>query len=90
MRVSVFRSNSEIYAQIIDDSKHHTIASFSSRHLEKKGGDKKEQARIVGVELGKLAQTHAINEVYFDRGKYLYHGRVKALAEGLRESGLQF
>ena len=89
-RVTVFRSNSNIYAQVVDDSKHHTLASFSSRQLEKDAGDKTAQAKSVGIALGKLAVEQDIKEIYFDRGSYLYHGRVKALADGLRESGLQF
>ena len=91
LRVTVFRSNKNISAQIIDDSQQTTLASFCSSRLEKAAGDKKAVAHQVGVELGKLAQERKVsNKVFFDRGSYLYHGRVKALADGLRERGLEF
>jgi large subunit ribosomal protein L18 len=89
-RVSVFRSLKHIYAQIIDDSGHVTLASFSSLSLKDNEGDKKAIAKKVGIELGKLAASKAIKDVFFDRGRYLYHGRVRALADGLREGGLNF
>lgn len=89
-RVTVFRSLSHIYAQIIDDSAQKTLVSYSSVSLKGNAGDKSEVAKAVGLELGKLALKNDITDVYFDRGSYLYHGRVKALAEGLRESGLLF
>lgn len=89
-RVSVFKSLSQIYAQIIDDKTHSTLVSFSSLNLKKESGDKKTIAQKVGVELGKKALEKGIKEVFFDRGNYLYHGRIKALANGLRESGLNF
>ena len=90
-RISVFRSLNHIYAQIIDDAKQATLASFSSLALQKKSGDKKETAKQVGLALGKLALEKNITmDVFFDRGSYLYHGRVAALADGLRESGLKF
>lgn len=88
-RVSVFRSLKHISAQIIDDSEHKTLVSFSSRHLKDVKGDKKAIAKTVGAELGKLAKDKGIGKVFFDRGRFLYHGRVKALADGLRESGLE-
>ena len=87
-RVAVFRSLNNIYAQLIDDNEQITIASFSSKQLEKAAGDKKSIARQVGKELAKLAQDKGIKEAIFDRSGYLYHGRVKELAEGLREGGL--
>ncbi|MCB9493356.1 MAG: 50S ribosomal protein L18 [Epsilonproteobacteria bacterium] len=90
LRVSVFKSLSNIYAQIIDDSQHKTLASFSSLQLAKKDGDKKSQAKQVGLELGKVAVDKDIKDVFFDRGCYLYHGRMQALADGLREAGLSF
>ncbi len=90
MRISVHRSLKQIYAQVIDDSKHETVAAFSSLNLTKTQGDKEEIARLVGAELGKLLLQKNVTEVFFDRGQFLYHGRVKALAEGLRESGLRF
>jgi large subunit ribosomal protein L18 len=91
-RISVFRSLTNIYAQIIDDSAAKTILSFSSLSLNDghKIGDKKAIAKKVGMELGKLALEKSITDVFFDRGQYLYHGRVKSLAEGLREAGLNF
>lgn len=89
-RVSIFRSLNQIYAQIIDDNTHATVASYSSLLLKENSGDKKEKARQVGVELGKLAISKSITNVFFDRGRYLYHGRIAALAEGLRESGIKF
>jgi len=88
-RVCVFRSLDNIYAQIIDDSSHKTLISFSSLGLKDKSGDKVAIAKKVGGELAKIALEKSIKEAFFDRGKYLYHGRVKALAEGLREGGMQ-
>jgi large subunit ribosomal protein L18 len=87
-RVSVFRSLNHIYAQVIDDAKQATIASCSTLELKKVKGDKKAQARAVGVALAKKAHELGVKEVVFDRGYFLYHGRLKALAEGLREGGL--
>lgn len=90
-RLAVFRSNVEIYAQLIDDNKGVTLASFSTRTKGfTKNGNKVEQSKAVGVELAKLALAKNISEVVFDRGGFLYHGRVKALAEGAREGGLKF
>lgn len=90
LRVTVFRSRKSISAQIIDDAAHKTIVSLSSNQLEEASGDKTAVAKLVGIQLGKQAREKDIAEVMFDRGGYLYHGRIKALAEGLRESGLQF
>ena len=89
-RITVFRSLKQIYAQIIDDANHNTIVSFSSLALKNKKADKTAVAREVGLQLGKMALEKSVGSVFFDRGKYLYHGRVKALADGLRESGLKF
>ncbi|MBU1007467.1 50S ribosomal protein L18 [Candidatus Dependentiae bacterium] len=89
-RVSVFRSLKQIYAQVIDDATGKTLVSFSSLKLKDAKGDKSSFAKQVGLELGKLATEKAIKEVFFDRGAYRYHGRVRALAEGLREGGLTF
>lgn len=89
-RISVFRSLNHISAQIIDDSQHTTVLSLSSRNMKNATGSKREVAKQVGLELGKLAVSKKINDVFFDRGGYLYHGRVAALAEGLREAGLKF
>jgi large subunit ribosomal protein L18 len=90
IRVSVFRSLNHIYAQLIDDSKHETLASLSTLTLKNANGSKKDVAKQVGIKLGKLAIDKNITDVYFDRGGYLYHGRVQALADGLREAGLKF
>lgn len=90
-RLSVYRSNKEIYAQIIDDVKGVTItaASSSDKGFNKKV-NKTEQAKQVGEAIAKKAAAAGITSVVFDRGGYLYHGRVKALAEGAREGGLKF
>lgn len=88
-RLSVFRSNAYIYAQIIDDEKGHTIVSASSLEIETKG-KKTDQAREVGKILAERAIQAGIVRVLFDRGGYRYHGRVKALAEGAREGKLVF
>ncbi len=89
-RVSVFRSLNHIYAQVIDDKNSKTLVSFSSLNLQDASGDKKSVAQKVGAELGKKMLEKGIKEVFFDRGIYLFHGRVKALAQGLRDSGLSF
>ena len=91
-RLSVFRSNSEIYAQLIDDSKGVTITAVSSREAgiaDSKDG-RIAKAAIVGKKIAEKAIAAGISEVVFDRGGYLYHGRVKSLAEGAREGGLKF
>jgi large subunit ribosomal protein L18 len=87
-RVSVFRSLNHIYAQIIDDNQQKTVVSCSSLELKVKG-DKSEVAHAVGRELASRALEKGITTAVYDRGPFLYHGRVKALAEGLREGGLQ-
>jgi large subunit ribosomal protein L18 len=91
-RLSVFRSNKEIYAQIIDDVKGVTVTAASSRDkgLEGKNVNKTEQAKLVGEAIAKKATAAGITAVVFDRGGYLYHGRVKALADAAREAGLKF
>lgn len=91
-RLSVFRSNKEIYAQIVDDEKGTTLAAASSREKELAGKkvNKVEQAKLVGEAIAKKATAAGIEKVVFDRGGYLYHGRVKALADGAREGGLKF
>lgn len=88
-RVSVFRSLNHIYAQVIDDINKKTLVSCSSLELKNLTGDKKAVAKDVGLELAKRALNAGIAEVVFDRGRYLYHGRVESLAEGLREGGLK-
>ncbi len=89
-RLSVFRSNCQIYAQIIDDTKGHTIVSASSRitEISDKKINKIEQAKLVGI--AKKALDAGINSVVFDRNGYLYHGRIKTLADAAREGGLKF
>ena len=95
IRLSVFRSNSNIYAQIIDDEKQSTLLASSSldKDLKKKVGDKTgniKTAVVIGIDIAKKAKEKGIKEVYFDRGGYLYHGRVRALAEAARKEGLKF
>ncbi len=87
-RISVLRSLNHIYAQLIDDNSGNTLASASSVVIKDVTGDKKAIARAVGLELAKRAQEKGVQTAYFDRGRFLYHGRVKELAEGLREGGL--
>ncbi len=91
-RLSVYRSNKEIYCQLIDDVSGVTIAHASSKegNVENAGGTKSERARLVGQVIGQKAVDLNISSVVFDRGGYLYHGRVKALADGAREKGLKF
>tara|TARA_B100001146_G_C16051750_1_gene378194 strand:- start:233 stop:589 length:357 start_codon:yes stop_codon:yes gene_type:complete len=91
-RLSVYRSNKEIYAQVIDDVTGKTIASASSRDkdIASASGNKVEIANLVGKSLAEKATKAGVETVSFDRGGYLYHGRVKSLAEGAREAGLKF
>ncbi len=93
-RLNVFRSNSNVYAQIIDDVTKNTLVAASSLEAEIKDSVKntgnKEAAKLVGKLIAKKAMEKGIKEVVFDRGGYIYHGRVKELAEGAREGGLEF
>jgi large subunit ribosomal protein L18 len=93
-RLSVFRSNMHIYAQIIDDTKMHTLVAASTMEKEiasaLKATSNKEAAAAVGLAIAKKATAAGIKEVVFDRGGYLYHGKVKALADAAREGGLVF
>ena len=91
-RLCVFRSNTGIYAQIIDDEAKTTLCSASSldKELKIKNGSNIEAAKIVGEAIAKKASKSKIKKVVFDRGGYLYHGRVKALADAARENGLEF
>lgn len=91
-RLSVHRSNKQIYAQVIDDVKGVTLASASSmdEELKLKKGSDKDAATAVGKLVAARAKKAGVSKVQFDRGSYLYHGRVKALAEGAREGGLDF
>ena len=87
-RMSVFRSNKGIYVQIIDDLAGNTLVSSSSKGLE--GGTKTEVAAKVGADIAKKAMDKGITQVVFDRNGYLFHGRVKSLADAAREAGLKF
>ncbi len=93
-RLNVFRSLKHIYAQVIDDTRGHTLAAASTLDPELrdkvKGLTKAEQAKLVGGLLAERALEHGVKEVAFDRGGYKYHGRVKSLAEAAREGGLEF
>ena len=89
-RLNVFRSNSQIFAQIIDDEKGTTLVSSSSVSLKLKNGGNVEGAKAVGADIAKKAAAKKIKTVVFDRGGYQYHGRVAALAEAARENGLEF
>ena len=90
-RLVVFRSNAGIEAQLVDDGEGKTLAAASSLHLKKSfKGNKTQQATEVGKLLAERAKQADLESVVFDRGGYLYHGRVKALAEGAREGGLKF
>lgn len=94
LRLSVFRSNKSIYGQIIDDEKKETVVAASEKGLltdkKNKKASKIERARLVGKLLAEKAKTKGIKKIRFDRGRYRYHGRVKALAEGARAGGLEF
>ena len=91
-RLNVYRSNANIFAQIIDDENARTLVSASSidKELKLENGSNVEAAIQVGILLAKRAKEAKITKVVFDRGGYLYHGRVKALAEAARENGLEF
>jgi large subunit ribosomal protein L18 len=89
-RLTVFRSNRGIFAQLVDDSTGRTLAGAGWTALKDFEGDKTAQAKQVGKELAAAAKDAGIRTVVFDRGGYLYHGRVKALADGAREGGLRF
>ena len=86
-RLAIFRSNKGIYAQVIDDVNGNTLASASSKEAK---GTKTEQATVVGKLIAETAKKAGIETVVFDRGGFLYHGRVKALADSAREAGLKF
>lgn len=92
-RISVFRSSKHIYVQAIDDSTGNTVATASTLSAGVKGvveGSKVDEAKAVGTAIAKALKEKGIEDVIFDRNGYLYHGRVKALAEGAREAGLKF
>ena len=91
-RLSVFRSNTEIYVQLIDDTKGQTLAAASSRDkdIAAQGGTKTEKSKLVGAAIARKATELGLTSCVFDRGGNLYHGRIKAVADGAREGGLQF
>ena len=91
-RLSVFRSNTEIYAQLIDDVSGQTLAAASSKEksIAAQKTTKSEKSKLVGSAIAAKANDLGLKEVVFDRGGYLYHGRVKAVADGAREGGLKF
>ncbi|TAF43573.1 MAG: 50S ribosomal protein L18 [Sphingobacteriales bacterium] len=90
-RLSVFRSNKGIYAQVIDDNAGTTLVSASSEEKDFTAkGNKVEQSKVVGIKVAQKAIAAGITQVVFDRNGYLYHGRIKSLAEGAREGGLIF
>jgi large subunit ribosomal protein L18 len=90
LRLSVFRSSKNIYAQVIDDERGVTVAAASSLEAEQKKGADKDAAAKVGALVAQRAIEKGVKDVVFDRGGYLYHGRVKALADAAREAGLNF
>jgi large subunit ribosomal protein L18 len=89
-RLAIFRSNKEIYAQLIDDQKGITLATASSREKSVSGSSRIENSSIVGKLIAERSISAGMKTVKFDRGGYLYHGRIKSLAEGAREGGLKF
>jgi large subunit ribosomal protein L18 len=91
-RLSVFRSNADIYVQLIDDLNGQTLAAASSKEkdIAAQQGNKVEKSKLVGEAIARKALALGIKNVTFDRGGYLYHGRVKSVADGAREGGLQF
>jgi large subunit ribosomal protein L18 len=89
-RLNVFRSLNHIYAQVIDDAKGHTLAAASTLDKDVSGGSKLDEAKAVGKLVAERAKAAGVSKVVFDRGGYLYHGRVKALADSAREGGLDF
>ena len=89
-RLNVFRSLNHIYAQVIDDTQGHTLAAASTLDKNVSDTQKIEQAKAVGKLIAERAKEAGISKVVFDRGGYLYHGRIKALADGAREGGLDF
>ncbi len=91
-RLSVFRSNTDIYVQLIDDATGQTLAAASSKDkdIAAQKVTKSEKSKLVGAAIARKASELGIKDVTFDRGGYLYHGRVKSVADGAREGGLQF
>lgn len=88
-RLAVYRSNKNIYCQIIDDLSGKTLASASSKGADQSGSNL-DKSKAVGLKIAELAKSNNISSIVFDRSGYIYHGRIKALAEGAREGGLKF
>lgn len=89
-RLTVFRSNKYLYAQVIDDNKRVTLASVSEKEIEKSSMNKTQKAEALGAKMAEKALAKKVKEVVFDKGSYRYHGRVKAFAEAARVGGLVF
>ncbi|WP_422398170.1 50S ribosomal protein L18 [Spiroplasma endosymbiont of Agriotes lineatus] len=89
-RLNIFRSNRNLYAQVIDDNQHQTLVSYSTLQMASKGNLNKANAALLGEMLAKKALENNITTVVFDRGGYLYHGKIAAFAEAAREHGLKF
>lgn len=89
-RLTVFRSNKQIYAQVVDDSNGSTLAVATSLKIDKAEANKSQVAEQVGVAIAEACKGKGITQVVFDRNGYIYHGRVKALADGARKGGLEF
>ncbi len=89
-RLSIFKSNKYIYAQLIDDNKMQTLASFSSNKLKSEKITMTEKAKKTGKEIARIAKEKKIDTVVFDRGGFVYKGKIKAIADGAREGGLKF
>ena len=89
-RLTVFRSNKQIYAQVVDDSNGSTLAVATSLKIDKAEANKSQVAEQVGAAIAEACKGKGITQVVFDRNGYIYHGRVKALADGARKGGLQF
>ncbi|SRR5260221_821178 len=89
-RLSVYRSNTSTYAQIIDDTIGKTLLGVSGKTLQQASGTKTEKGKALGIALAEKAKKQKITKVVFDKGAYKYHGRIKAVADGAREGGLEF
>ena len=89
-RLSIYKSNKEFYAQVIDDVNGKTLAAASSMKVKTEGLNKTDSAKAIGAELAKIAMAANVTSVVFDRNGFLYHGRIKAFADSAREAGLKF
>ncbi len=89
-RLAVFKSNTTMYAQLVDDTQGHTLAAVSSKEIGIKGNANLDASKNVGKKLAEKAKENGIEAVVFDRSGYVYHGKIKALADGAREGGLKF